>query len=77
MTVNKTASAVAWCPVHGKLSYTSRKRAKAVARLHPGHKSTYRCDPQPHLWHVGELHPKIISGQTTREEMDRRRRTVA
>lgn len=65
---NKTASAVAWCPVHGKLSYTDRKRARRVANQHPEHKNVYRCNDNDRLWHIGRLPDEIRHGHVTKDE---------
>lgn len=65
---NKTGSAVAYCDVHGKLSYTDRKRAKEVARQHSEHKNAYRCDDNPNHWHIGALPPEVRRGHLTKSE---------
>jgi hypothetical protein len=73
MTINKTAIAVAWCDEHQKLLYGSRKEARVVARRHKGqHKSAYPCDPDKWYWHVGELHPLVVAGVKTRDEVKKR-----
>jgi hypothetical protein len=70
MTVNKTALAVAWCDQHRKLSYRSRKDARKVARRHTDHKIAYRCLPNhPDLWHVGSIHPLVLAGAKTKDEL--------
>lgn len=66
--VNKTASAIAWCETHGKLLYTDRKRARAVARQHPSHKNVYRCDVSEGLWHIGGLPEEVRHGHVTKDE---------
>ena len=65
---NKTASAVAWCPTHGKLSYTDRGRARKVANQHPEHKNVYRCTDNERLWHIGRLPDEVRHGHVTKEE---------
>lgn len=58
---------VAWCDKHQKKLYTRRRDAKRIAREHPGeHKVAYRCTLRPHLWHVGEIPPQVLSGEQTR-----------
>lgn len=50
------------CPTCGKIRYTSRKRAKAVARtIFPTaqHLSEYRCG---NYWHIGNLPRSVIRG---------------
>lgn len=56
------------CEVHDKLSYSDRKRARAVARLHPEHKSVYRCSVNETHWHVGGLPLEVREGYMTRDE---------
>lgn len=63
-----TALATAYCYKHEKLSYSSRRIAKQVARNHADHKSVYRCDANPVLWHVGGLPPAVLRGEKTRNE---------
>lgn len=67
--VNKTSSAIAWCPRHRKLLYTDRKRARAVARQHPEHKNVYVCDDQEvRMFHIGRLPDEIRHGHMTKDE---------
>lgn len=68
MTVNKTRLAIGWCEEHEKLEYTSRKRARHVARQHHPSKSTYRCDVNPQLWHVGSLPSIVKQGHVDKDE---------
>lgn len=51
----------------GKLRYTSRKRARAAARVkHPGmHLAAYRCGP---YWHLGHLPQAAKCGLRARDE---------
>jgi hypothetical protein len=63
-----TALATAYCYKHQKLSYGSRRIAKQVARMHADHKSTYRCDDNDRLWHVGGLSQAVLHGEKTRDE---------
>lgn len=73
MAINKTAIAVNWCEEHRKLSYASRKDARKVARRHPEHKTPYRCMPNnPHLWHIGALHPLVLQGLKGKSQIKRR-----
>lgn len=57
---------VGTCPTHRKKWYRSRKDARAIARRHPTHKVTYRCQVTPDLWHVGELSQTVITGRMDR-----------
>lgn len=58
-----------WCDVHQKLLYSSRRKAKAVARLHHGeHKGVYQCTVQDTLFHVGGLAHRVIDGTYSRED---------
>lgn len=43
-----------YCTTHGKLAYSSRKRAKKACRhfREPGARE-YRCSAMPGLWHWG------------------------
>lgn len=63
---------VGWCDAHGKKWWPTRQHAKRIANQHSSHKSTYRCTVHPDYWHVGELHPDIVAGNATRDEMYRR-----
>lgn len=50
------------CPICGKIRYTSRKRAKEVARtIFPTarHLSEYKCAG---YWHIGNLPRAVIRG---------------
>lgn len=70
MAINKTGIAVGWCDVHRKLLYAKRKDARIVANRHRGeHKSPYVCEEYPEHWHIGTLHPLIVSGERTRDEI--------
>lgn len=75
MTINKTATAVAWCDLHGKLLYATRKDARRIANKHRGeHKSPYECkEAHPGYWHIGALHPLVIQGQVARDGFKKRR----
>ncbi len=72
MSSSKVALADAWCEVHGKLMYSSRKNARKVARRLDGHKNTYQCSVQPDYFHVGELHPQVIAGERTRNSFTKK-----
>ena len=68
---NKTAGAVAFCEVHGKLLWPDRKSARAVARQHhEDRKSVYPCSVPGfgHLFHVGHLAPEVKRGEMSRAE---------
>lgn len=73
MTINKTASAAAWCEDHRKLLYYSRKEARRIARLHPEHKTPYRCKTQTNMWHIGAPHPLVLAGEKTRDQIYQRK----
>ena len=68
MTAGRTRRAVAYCDTHQKLSYTNRKRARSIARLHPEHKSVYRCSDNELLWHVGSLPQAVKQGHVSKDE---------
>lgn len=73
MAINKTGTAVAWCDVHQKLLYATRKEARRIAHRHHGeHKSPYECDNQPSYWHIGALHPLVIQGEVARDGFKKR-----
>lgn len=58
------------CLVHGKLTYTSRKKARLHARrVHPGDNRIrpYACDERPGMFHLGHLPGPIVGGKTTRD----------
>lgn len=60
--------AAGWCPVCGKQSFPSKKKAKKAGKLaHPSaHTSPYRCGE---YWHYGNLHSEIIRrGHTARRD---------
>jgi hypothetical protein len=69
--MKRISLSVGYCHDCEKLWYTDRRRARAVARQHPEHKSVYRCSVNPNLWHVGGLHPRVMEGQFTRTEFYR------
>ena len=58
-----------WCDYHEKLLYLGRKAARQAARLHVDHKSTYPCDQNSGLYHVGGLAEPIMRGRLTRSEV--------
>lgn len=60
---------VGYCDTCGKARFLSRKAAKSYARrhLHDGHPNEYRCPHMQEFWHIGNLHPAVISGRTTRD----------
>ena len=66
--MKRSARALGWCLVHGKLLYLDRKTAKKAAHEHRSHKNEFRCDINPGLWHIGELPSAVISGEMTRNE---------
>lgn len=66
--MKRTAYAMGWCPVHGKLLYQSRKVAKKAAVKHPSHKNEFRCSENQAMWHIGELPAVVIQGEMTRAE---------
>jgi hypothetical protein len=57
--------AASYCSGTGKMSYTTRKRAKKAGKVaFPGaHASAYPCGDH---WHWGNLHPAVIAGKHTR-----------
>jgi hypothetical protein len=59
---------VAWCLVHQKHLYTSRKRARGAARQYSVHRDSYRCSEHPRYWHVGRLPEAVRHGYVTRGE---------
>ena len=73
MTLNKTASAGGWCDIHQKLLYYTRKEARKIARLHPEHKTPYRCQVQPDMWHIGGPHKLVLAGVKTKDEIYQRK----
>lgn len=68
--VTPQALAVGTCPEHGKLTFVSRKKAKAAAKWlsvrEQLHFVAYPCDCQAGWWHFGRLGPTVISGKTDR-----------
>jgi hypothetical protein len=68
MNAGKSYLAVTWCEAHEKLCYTSRKRARQIARRHPEHKSTFRCSVNENLWHIGTLPDPIKYGHIGKAE---------
>lgn len=64
----KNSNAVGWCPVHRKMLYTDRRRARRVARQHTEHKQAYRCDVSEGMWHVGGLPEPVRRGYTTKDK---------
>jgi hypothetical protein len=63
---------IAWCEDHQKLLYFTRKEARRAARRHPEHKTPYRCSVLTGLWHVGALHPLVIAGEKTKDQIRNR-----
>lgn len=61
--------AFGWCEHHQKLLYLGRKAARRAARLHVEHKSTYSCDHNSGLYHVGGLVESIMRGRRTRSDV--------
>jgi hypothetical protein len=66
--MGRSSGAVSWCWFHGKLLYTSRKRARVAARAHPDHQSPYPCDVNHALWHIGGLPAEVKRGDMTRDQ---------
>lgn len=66
--MKRSARAMGWCPIHGKLLYVNRKTAKQAAREHQSHKNEFKCEVNPAMWHIGELPAAVISGEMTRNE---------
>lgn len=64
------------CDVHGKMTYTSKSRAKGMIRYRyaddPGIRA-YRCDAIEGMWHIGHLPRRVIQGQRSRESIINRR----
>lgn len=63
---SRHATALGFCETHDKLLYTSRKKARNVARQHTKHMSVYQCSVTTHLWHVGSLALTVIQGEADR-----------
>lgn len=68
MKVTRTYLSVTYCETHHKLSYTSRKRARQIARRHSEHKGVYRCKDNEDLWHVGSLPDPVKYGHIPKHE---------
>ena len=62
--------AITWCESCGKLSYLSRKHARAVIRVrNVDGVRPYRCPAAPGYWHLGHLPPVVRAGVKTRREI--------
>jgi hypothetical protein len=73
---NKTSTAIGYCDVHRKLSYTDRKRARAVARQHTERKNVYRCTANEGMWHIGGLPEEVRHGHISKSEYFSNRRSA-
>lgn len=64
------------CHACGKVSYSSRKQAKATARrAHPAEKmDTYECSDNPGAWHYGHLPKRVRDGIVPRSVLKARPR---
>jgi hypothetical protein len=62
---------VAYCQVHGKALYATRRAAKRTIRqLNDSHLREYRCDQSAErLWHVGHMPDAVKKGRTTVREI--------
>ncbi|HEY6073134.1 MAG TPA: hypothetical protein VIV15_07005 [Anaerolineales bacterium] len=67
--MRRSARAMGWCPVCGKLLYANRKIARKAAREHADrHMNEYPCGANPALWHIGGVPGAVIKGDVTRTE---------
>lgn len=68
MVRSSNFTSAAWCLVHNKHSYSSRKRARGAARMYSVHRDAYTCTENPEYWHVGRLPEAVKRGEVTRGE---------
>ena len=72
--VDKSASSqTGWCPDCRKVTYPSRKAARARRKQMPhANLSVYPCEFMEGVYHLGHLPPALRQGRLTRDEWTRR-----
>lgn len=56
----------AWCEVHGRKAFQTRKDARrAIRHMHGSRMREYRCHVLCGLWHVGHLPLAVAAGLKT------------